>query len=995
MPVPARTLAAVAWGLLLLLLPAFAGTAEGPSLADIAATAEGAPLVPDPQVVRASGPTLRWRADPTGALRLSPPAKGAPAGLELVLGYGERWPATVAVEVRGAGDEQVATFTLHPDGLGWRRLVVDLRADAESPVGPAAPRRMVLRTPGWSGDVWIASAAWLAKPPYRRTPDPYCPTIYHGNEGPYYGDPKGEYAEATLEWLRADQSVPPPAPEPTAAAVQEAEQVYRRYLALILGPEGAPGPFAVAAGKAQDAWIVAALGNLDRLGLHRQGPWVVDARGVQPAIATVRPLLTPAAMAYRRHPDPGLLDRLLLAFDALHQDGFARCNPASGDDSSMLFVRLELASYAHAVGLLRDELAARGRLAAIHDNLRWQSKAGEMDGAWRFDVNADSLRGEALPRLICALCAPDPARRVQELAGFRTWLTDGLRVRASLHGFIKPDRSVNHHNNAYLVEYGPHGIQAAAMAAWVLAGSGWALDAGTRERLEGCADLLVELSRGFCLPMGVRGRFPDETQVMVRNLATFLSLADPAVFSGRHGATARRLIAAMGTPAALRELSGLAVKLRLGWRGVGQITAAADRITAGPGTTPTAAPAPGLTIANWAGVANVRADGWSAAIQGCSRWHFDFESGLYPYVQNDWGRFIRYGTIELWSGADPFQEDTAGLALNHGWDWSRMPGATTLALAAEELGLPAPPKPRRMRNFSATGTCAGVAGPAGLGLFSVHLQDNAFPGSLTARKTVVIAGDQLICLGNGIASTLPETPVVTTLFQFGRAPQPGDETVGPATESATEAARDATFRDPAGNAFTLLTPARVVSRSGLQRGPTSTGRWTTGIFATAWIDHGAAPGDGAYAYLIAPKVVGREPRRPAFEILQADASAQVVRFPVLGATAYAGFTRAAVALGPLRSWDRPCLVWSDQSRPGILDLAVVDPDLGCPDGHQMEDRRESAPTRVILELDGRYAADPQPECLTATIGERTRCTVTCRAGAPVPVHLHRLPDGDR
>ena len=969
-------------GLLLLCLGSCPGAED--SLQGITVrTGTGVTLSPDREVVRDTGPTIRWRAEAGGSLRITPAAKSGTKGLDLTLGYGERRPETVRLEIVGSTGKSIATFTLHPNGLGWRRLVVDLKADGESYQGGTTPQDIIITTPGWSGDLWISGAAWLGNVPYRRTPDPYCPTIYHQDKGPYFGDPKGNYAESVQEWLLAYQNPIPAAPPTTL----DSAPVLRRYLALILGQEGSTGPFSTAVAQAQGKWQVDAVTQLERLGLRRQGPWIVDASGHQPSAITLRGLLTPTALAYRRHPDKAQLERVFLAFDAVHQAGLAACNPAFGDDVSILFGRLKLADYAHAAGLLRDELAASGRLAQIHDVLRWQSRAGEMDGERRFDVNADSLRGEALPRLICALIAPDNASRVRELAGFRTWLTDGLAVGASLHGFIKPDLSVNHHHNSYLVEYGPHGIQAAAMAAWVLAETPWAIDRATLDRLEGCADTLVDLSRGYTLPMGVRGRFPDTPQVQTNNLGTFLALADTSVFSGRHGDTARRLIQTMGIHTATEDLAELAVKQRLGWRGLGRIAVTADALVSTPVTAPLR---PGLAIANWAGIANCRRDGWSAAVQGCSRWHFDFESGNYPSVENDWGRFIRYGTIELWSGTDPFNESSSGLTLRHGWDWSRMPGATTLALSAEELGLPAPPKPRRMRNFSEQGTCAGVAGPAGLGLFALDLQDTVFPGHLAARKSVFFAGDQILCLGNGIRSSLAETPVITTLFQFGH----GDEGDTQTTTSVQDTAAGTSLTDPAGNVFTLLTPASVGHLRGVQQGPTSNGKITTGSYDTTWIDHGAAPEEAAYAYLIAPRVTGRKAELPAYEILRADTTAHVVRFPGLQTTAHVLFAPVTTSVGSILACDRPCLLWVTESDPSKLELQLVDPDLGCPDGNHMGDHGVSVPTQVQIELPGHFAAESTGTSV-AVNGERTHCAITCTAGLPVVVNLRRIPGGTK
>ena len=78
--------------------------------------------------------------------------------------------------------------------------------------------------------------------------------------------------------------------------------------------------------------------------------------------------------------------------------------------------------------------------------------------------------------------------------------------------------------------------------------------------------------------------------------------------------------------------------------------------------------------------------------------------------------------------------------MKSGWDWNLIPGATTLQLPLQDLAIGVPPARRKHRSFSDRTFCAGLRGPDGWGVFGLDLHDNAFPGSLEARKSVIVAG---------------------------------------------------------------------------------------------------------------------------------------------------------------------------------------------------------------------------------------------------------------
>jgi chondroitin-sulfate-ABC endolyase/exolyase len=487
--------------------------------------------------------------------------------------------------------------------------------------------------------------------------------------------------------------------------------------------------------------------------------------------------------------------------------------------------------------------------------------------------------------------------------------------------------------------------------------------------------MLQNISRGFSVPIGTRGRFPQQTRSMPENLPLFLALAQKP-FSGRHQASAKELMSAMGPEETATLLGQKLTKQNLIWMGsVGFADeAAAIKVDQAPRTV-----APHFYAFNWANVSTVKADNWSIQVAGFSKWVFDFEAGNYPSIENDWGRYLRYGAIELWTGTNAFTDEASAWKLTSGWDWSLIPGATTHYLSAEEIAMATPPAKRIMRTFSDKSFCAGLPFKSSSGNFGFELHDLAYPGELSARKSVTVIGDQMICLGSAITSKLSTAPAVTTLFQYGVSSE--------ITPSEKDNLQQLT--DPAGNVFKVLVGSLVKRRTGSQSGPSPNGKVSTGFFDTAWIDHGKAPNNEKYAYVLQPRVVERSPDRPEFEILEHTERAHVIRFKQAGLIAYTLFEARKEPCGELLSIDKPCLICTEKKRPEVLSLSICDPDLNYPNSNdpEMISEEVSQPTVINLTLKGDWKIKTNERVKLVVANGETKLSITCCAGIAVELEL--------
>ena len=241
------------------------------------------------------------------------------------------------------------------------------------------------------------------------------------------------------------------------------------------------------------------------------------------------------------------------------------------------------------------------------------------------------------------------------------------------------------------------------------------------------------------------------------------------------------------------------------------------------------------------------------------------------------------------------------------------------------------------------------------------------------------------------ASSRANAPVVTALFQFGKALAAGPG--GGDTSGPIPAHAPVTLTDPAGNQFRLLAGKEWQRHTGQQSGPAANGKLTRGYYDSVWINHGAAPQNQGYAYVILPKVGARVAQLPPWRLAEQSDAAHVVVFPQERSTLHVLFEATEKPVGDVLRCDRPCLAWVTGAGSEHVTVRVCDPDLNCPGGAAGESAALSQPTEVTLEVAGCYRIAGAATAAVAP-GRRpgsTRLIVRCTAGAPVTVVLAKAP----
>lgn len=215
------------------------------------------------------------------------------------------------------------------------------------------------------------------------------------------------------------------------------------------------------------------------------------------------------------------------------------------------------------------------------------------------------------------------------------------------------------------------------------------------------------------------------------------------------------------------------------------------------------------------------------------------------------------------------------------WDWCKIPGTTIPQL--EKI-----PLRGQWGQLGESGFAGGVStGKEGTSVYQMTLSKEDV--DITANKAWFFENGEILCLGNGISSSMAE-PIFTTLNQCllnGEIYYSSNNTLNTlaAGQQVNDKSVEWIWHDNVGYYF--IDKDISVSLSGQAQ----QGKWkdinsgqpdeivTKNVFST-WIDHGTEPANGTYAYLIAPNVSLSKMNvsiLDKYEILANDKMAQVVR----------------------------------------------------------------------------------------------------------------------
>ena len=579
------------------------------------------------------------------------------------------------------------------------------------------------------------------------------------------------------------------------------------------------------------------------------------------------------------------------------------------------------------------------------------------------DELLDSWHTLLMAKTVSALLFVDERERARALAGLSRWLSGSLQYSPGTIGGIKVDGTTFHHGGFYPA----YTTGVLAMVGQFIALTSHTRYVPTMEARQVLKSAFISM-RNYCniyeWGIGISGRHPFGGSMKENDVAAFAYLALAGDLSGESNTFDHHLAADYmrlcnnDTPEAIYFRK--------------------------EGITPAKAPQ-GFFVYNYGSAGIFRRNDWMVTLKGYTT---DVWGSEIYRKDNRYGRYQSYGSVQIMG----YPSRKASGFDENGWDWNRLPGTTTIHLPFDLLDSPLPgtTMAHSKENFSGSSSLEGKNGMFAMKLMERNLKN--FTPDFVARKSVFCFNNRMICLGTGISNSNASFPTETTLFQSTFQKGKSDIYVDgklknvPFHQELNDGKRHC-IQDGYNNYYLVNGDNVQIQIARQDSHHEKTRAKTQGTFASAYINHGAAPQNAGYEYMVliqpSPKELDATRRKAPYQILHKDSIAHVVIDKQTGITAYAAFETYLPQKDELfLSIPAETMVMQKQSGSNLL-LSVCDPNLNISE-KAFTTKEPSRPIEKKLILKGQWKCKTLQEDVTVEVGQtETVLTVTCRHGQPI------------
>lgn len=918
----------------------------------------------------------------------------------------------------GRGGSTQATQKVNLDFTGWRTLWLRYNQDFEGAPGADA-NRITLVAPNAAGSIWIDQLVTNSSVRSDRpTPDFQVPTIWpeitessnfhwmgsltywnlqHNPGFDSSGVTTSETADAktVYERLIGRQRAKKPT---TAAALTTLESQFEQYGIPQLADPQATGedlrPAAVG------SWIYDQQLEIFPAEFRESIVEISDGQKLRTVWDKIGLLTAQTWDTANTAGDTAAVDRagqlvLRLMVHMLDQGWAAGSGQATNHHLGYTY-----RNWAKSILMLEPLLRERGLWDQCSAAIEWSAGTGRLTYDFSQPYHRSGLidvLNTLLEGLLTTCFIPENwDDRVGRLRSFRSWIDHAYSYTPGLDGGFKQDGTMYHHNGPYAL-YGRDAMSGSVPVVADVIGTTFALGAPAQKVLTEALFTQVLISNTLFYPVSQTGRqqtglWDMKSLVNLFGLLGKTPLDGSAGYDEKFASMYRRLLQKDGAYS-----SQLKLEKEFADAGIGVAPAPQGAFSLPQGST-----------------ALLRQDEWQVTARTHNRYIWTTE--IYDQV-NLFGRYQTYGQISVIADVDG--DNWATLTENGvvlpGYDWNYIPGATTKVLPFELL------KTDLLGGYewnllseSAFGGPALMEGHASA--FGMELKEHPlYDETHTARISALMVGDRVIALGSGVRNEDAAHPTRTTLFQ-----------VCPEVMTAPSEVQSGEnwVVDPTNNGYVVLAGPAPTHRTAAQTTPDYTGnKQGTRVVSLGYLDHGTAPSDSGYAYVLL--VQGGSERTAALasqasssnapvKIVQRDRTAHVVTDVASGITAHTVFEadKPLTSTSVVRSTSRQAMVLSRAEEGGERTVfSVTDPDLHLYKGRD-EDQydgdtyvglasvytrpwqfNDSEPTETTVVLAGRWTLNDaqgkgKPKVKGLSSGD-TAVTVTTQHGVSVEFTLEQ------
>jgi len=839
------------------------------------------------------------------------------------------------------------TFDYYLNFQGWRALWIEFKKDAVNPAfhGPVTIEQMEMIAPESvaQGELYLDLVEFVNNLHWCRSQDYQIP-IQRGNSNGGLG---GTWERSYYYINQKPRTEISPLTEAELAGIKTIEKRFDEWV-YGSGSYGDQDPMKKRK-KALADYIKQGLADYETLEIKRhedgsitgvplfasRSPYIKTGKLFGSDVSTE--IFLPLVFDYKLNHSTESLDKLMTLFDYYYDQGWAEGSGLGTPDHETN----RSSGYFVAVYLMREELKKTGRFDREIGAMNWYTDFGKVYGQYKVDYSettADEMRTHFLYRLLYAMAMEDSPEKVRAIKSYREWAESALEVNPNFAGTIKPDYTGFHHRGIYAGAYAPHGYHVASVINYLLHDTVFELGQTAQENLKEALIASDVMTKDYHLPQSLTGRFPNQTPINSEIITAYAYMAlsgNPATGDVIDPDMAK-IFMRLWKPEN-EELKKKFNKCKAGISYIdtlGGLELVFDLVKQGisAGSEPQ-----GFFVKPYGGMVIHRRDNWMVNQKGWSQYVWDYESGG-TKKENVYGRYGSYGALQIMSKDKPAGD---GITVQKGWDWNRIPGATTKNLPLNLLSCEV--NQYAHRTFSDQTFLGGVNSQGQNGMFSMILHDTQYDSSFYAKKSTFHFDDEIICLGSGIKNSDQAHDTETTLFQSGLN---GNKTLPfylNSIEPITEYPYEKTYTegeaiwmmDPYGNGYYIPKAEGIRIRRDTQSSKDEKDKGeTTGEYTTAWINHGKAPANSGYEYVIK---VQTSPEKMAqydgktYEVLKQNDEAHILKHYPSGTTAYALFGAGqTISQGILAATDTPAMVMIKEEGIDKIVFSMSDPDLRLP-----------------------------------------------------------------
>ncbi len=626
--------------------------------------------------------------------------------------------------------------------------------------------------------------------------------------------------------------------------------------------------------------------------------------------------------------------------------------------------------------LMRDKIAERGKLEEYGKVLAYWSGLAEtrLPYVYGRDELLDAWHTLLMPKLISALMLPTEAEQYQAMKSLGVWLSGSMAYTPGTIGGIKPDGSTFHHGGLY-PGYSTGAFAMIGYYCKATRGTDFVLDESARRTFKQALMSMDIYTNQRDWGVGIAGRHPFNKNNRI---------PDPDVN-------------AFGYLAALGDLTGSGKGVDPELAGAYLRLKGTDKdlnsLFKSEGVAASSSPE-GFFVMNYGAVGLHRRDNWMVTLKA---YNSDVWCSEMYARDNRYGRYQSYGTMPIIASGNPVSAVESGF-VQSGWDWNRMPGATTIHLPWELLNNPRPGTlmDRNPLRFAGVSSLEGRNGI--LAFQNIERDYPNYTEGATFKKSVFCFDNRMICIGSNIINNNIVYPTETTIYQLymkdvGEPVELAGSIVDAFPYNTTIMASDSSpvvVSDTKWNYYVIREGNVNLSRCHQSSPNDKTHKMQEGDFTTVYLSHGTAPQGASYEYEVyvqpSNKEITKLGRKRDYDVIRRDEVAHIVRDLVSGTVGYV-FWSASSGDVRVASSDAEVIVMERENEDGTLSMSICTPDLGLTE-KTYTTRQEVPVIEKVVTINGKWVlASENSAVVISEVDNGTRLTVSCQHGKPVDFKL--------